>query len=81
MDYSVLQKGGNDYMADTTPVKGLKFAHFPEANHNEQHVAAILVTKDDDGKLHTYVKDIPGRNQPNPEIVAMLAQAVEIANL
>lgn len=68
-------------MADTKPVKGLKTVLFPEANYRERHVAAVLVTKDDDGNLHAYVKDIPGQNQPDPEIVALLVQSTEIANL
>lgn len=68
-------------MTDTPPVRGLKMATFPEAKLTEAHMAAVLITKDDDGLLHAYVKDIPGRAQPDPEIVALLVQSVEIANL
>lgn len=62
-------------------VRSLKVVSFPESSTAEAHVAAVLVTKAEDGTLRTYVKDIPGRNAPDPEAVAVLAQAVELANL
>lgn len=68
-------------MADTRPIRGLKTVTFPEANYDERHIAAVLVTRDDDGQLHAYVKDIPGRNQPDPEVVALLVQSAELSNL
>lgn len=61
--------------------RGLRFTTFPEANYNEEHVAAVLITKDEEGKHHAYVKEIPGKNPPIPEAVEMLVQAVELANL
>lgn len=54
---------------------------FTEANYDEEHVAAVLITKDSDGNHRAYVKDIPGKSQPDPEIVALLAQSASIANL
>lgn len=67
-------------MADQR-IKGMKFATFPEANYDERHVAAVLITKDDAGNLHAYVKESPGFHGPDPEIVALLVQSVELANL
>lgn len=62
-------------------MRSSKTVTFPEASHNEERVAAILVNKAEDGTLRTYVKDVPGKSQPDPEIVALLTQSVEIANL
>lgn len=41
----------------------------------------MLITRDPDGNHRAYVKDVPGKSQPDPEIVALLTQATEIANL
>lgn len=67
-------------MADTARRSSIVVT-FPEANPTEERMAAILVNRADDGTLRTYIKDVPNRNQPDPEIVALLAQSVEIANL
>lgn len=62
-------------------IKQTKFVTFPEAPVDEERMAAILITKGDDGNLRAYMKDVPDRTQPDPEIVAALVQATEIANL
>lgn len=67
-------------MAGTTPYR-MKTITFPEANTTDERMAAVLVTKAEDGTLKAYVKDFPDRHQPDPEIVALLVQATEIANL
>lgn len=67
-------------LADTTH-RGRRTVTFPEANYDEEHVAAVLITRDAAGNHRAYVKDIPGKTQPDPEIVALLAQSAEIANL
>lgn len=66
-------------MTDT--IKQATFVTFPESDPTEERMAAVLVSRNDDGALKAYVKDVPGRNQPDPEIVAALVQSVEIANL
>lgn len=66
-------------MADK--VRSLKIVSFPEANYDEERMAAVLVNKAPDGTLRAYVADIPGREQPDPEIVAALVTSVEIRNL
>ncbi len=35
----------------------------------------------DDGTIRVYTADVPGRPQPDPEILAILAQGIEIQNL
>lgn len=62
-------------------MRSSKTITFPEANYDEERVAAVLINKAPDGTLRTYVKDVPGKSQPDPEIVALLTQSVEIANL
>lgn len=58
------------------------FVTFVGIDPGDERMAAVLVVKDaDTGALKAIMKDIPGRNQPDPEIVAALVQAVEIANL
>lgn len=55
---------------------------FNEASHEDERVAAVLVSRDaTTGNLKAHVKDVPGREQPDPEIVALLVQSVEIRNL
>ncbi len=68
-------------LTDQIRHRGSRTVTFPEANYDEQHVAAVLITRDPAGNLRSYVKDVPGQNQPDPEIVALLAQSAEIANL
>lgn len=62
-------------------IKSLPAVAFAEASPNEERMSAILINKADDGTLRAYVKDVPGRNQPDPEVVALLVQSVELANL
>ncbi len=62
-------------------IKSTRTVSFPEARYDEERMAAVLVNKAEDGTLRAYVADIPGREQPDPEIVAMLTQSVEIKNL
>lgn len=62
-------------------VKNLPVVSFPETNLDEERVAAVLITKDSDGNHRAYVKDVPGKNQPDPEVVALLVQSVELTNL
>lgn len=57
------------------------FVTFPDAPKTEPGLVAVLFTRADDGAVHAYVKEYPGQNAPDPEIVAVLTQAVEIANL
>jgi len=67
-------------MTNQAPVRQTKFVVFDEASMDEERMAAVLVTKDGEGRLRAYVKDVPGRNAPDPEVVGMLVQAVELAN-
>ena len=66
---------------DTPPVRSLKVVGFPEASHEEERVAAVLINRDANGNLRAYVKDVPGKNPPDPEVVALLVQSVELCNL
>ena len=62
-------------------IKSTRTVVFSEASYDEERMAAVLINKAEDGTLRAYVADIPGREQPDPEIVAMLVQSVEIKNL
>lgn len=62
-------------------IKSTRTVVFSEASYDEERMAAVLINKAEDGTLRAYVADIPGREQPDPEIVAMLTQSVEIKNL
>lgn len=63
-------------------VRQAKFVVFEDASTQDERMAAVLITKDHEtGKLKAYVKDVPGRPAPDPEIVAALVQSVEIRNL
>lgn len=62
-------------------IKSTRTVSFPEARYNEERMAAVLVNKAEDGTLRAYVADIPGREQPDPEIVAALVTSVEIRSL
>lgn len=64
----------------TTPAR-LGFVTFPEAPTNEEMLAAVLVTRDADGNVKTYVRTYPGYNEPDADIVALLAQSASITNL
>jgi hypothetical protein len=39
------------------------------------------VNRAPDGSIRVYTADVPGRPQPDPEILAVLAQGIEIQNL
>lgn len=67
-------------MADTR-MRSTKTVSFPEADTSEERIAAVLINRAADGTLRAYVKDVPGRNQPIPEAVEVLIQAVDLANL
>lgn len=59
-----------------------KFVVFDEADTADERMAAVLVSKDaETGALKAHIKDVPGREAPDPEIVAALVQSVEIRNL
>jgi hypothetical protein len=59
-----------------------KFVVFDEASTDDERMAAVLISKDaETGALKAHVKAGPGRSEPDPEIVAALVQATEIANL
>lgn len=66
---------------DPRPVKSCPVVAFDTCTKHEERMAAVLITKADDGSLRAYVKDVQGRNQPDPEIVAALVQSVELRNL
>ena len=66
-------------MTDT--VRQPKFVVFDEVDPSEERMAAVLVTRDADGRMKAYTKTVPGREQPDPEIVAALVQSTEIRNL
>lgn len=62
-------------------IKSTRTVSFPEARYDEERMAAVLVNKAPDGTLRAYVADVPGREQPDPEVVALLVQSTELANL
>lgn len=62
-------------------IKSTRTVSFPEARYDEERMAAVLVNKAEDGTLRAYVADIPGREQPDPEAIALLVQSVELSNL
>ena len=68
-------------MTEETPVRHLKSATFPESDVSHERVAAIFVTKDDEGKYRTYTQAYGANREPDPEVVAMLAQSIELRNL
>jgi hypothetical protein len=67
-------------MADTAP-KQTAFVAFDKSVQQEERLAAVLVTKTEDGTIKAYVKDVPGRNAPPADAVDWFKQAVELANL
>ena len=62
-------------------IKSTRTVVFSEASYDEERMAAVLINKAEDGTLRAYVADIPGREQPDPEIVSALVQSVELRNL
>ena len=67
-------------MPETTR-RRVGYVTFPEAPASEEMIAAVLVTRDDEGTVRAYTKDVPGIEQPDPEVVSLLAQAASTANL
>lgn len=59
----------------------MAYTVFPEAPVSEEGVAAVLITKHENGDFRAYVEEYPGRNGPDPEIVAALKDSTEIRNL
>lgn len=68
-------------MTDQPTRRRSSYTTFAEAPVTEEGVVAILITKGEDGNLRSYVREYPGHTAPDPEIVAVLAQSVELANL
>jgi len=66
---------------ESTAVHRASFTCFPDAATNEPGLAAVLFTRDEHGNVRSYVKEYPGHQGPDPEIVAMTAQSVAIRNL
>lgn len=68
-------------MTDTV-TRQQKFVVFEEASTADERVGAVLVAKDTEtGRLKAIVKDVPGKEGPDPEVVAALVQSYEIRNL
>lgn len=57
------------------------FVTFPEAPNDQEMLAAVLITRDADGNVRAHVRTYPGYTQPDPDIVALLAQSASIVNL
>lgn len=68
-------------MADQSTRRRTAFTNFAEAPVTEPGVAAVLFTRDEHGNIRSYVYEYPGHEGPDPELVAALAQSVEIRNL
>lgn len=62
-------------------IRSTRSVVFPEASPKEERIAAILINKAPDGSLRAYTADVPGRQQPDPELISMLVQSVEIQSL
>ena len=62
-------------------IKSTRTVVFSEASYDEERMAAVLINKAEDGTLRAYVADVPGREQPDPEVISLLVQSVELANL
>jgi hypothetical protein len=59
-----------------------KFVVFDEASAEDERMCAVLVSKDAiTGALKAHVKAPEGRHEPDPEAVAWLVEAVNLANL
>lgn len=68
-------------MAEQSTRRRMSFTHFTEAPVSEPGVAAVLFTRDEQGNIRSYIHEYPGHEGPDPELVAALAQSVEIRNL
>lgn len=64
-----------------TGIKSTRTVVFSEASYDEERMAAVLINKAEDGTLRAYVADVAGREQPDPEVISLLVQSVELANL
>jgi hypothetical protein len=62
-------------------IRSTKVVVFNEAEHQDEHIVAVLIQKNDAGAMTAIVKEFPGRHAPDPEAVALLKQAAELANL
>lgn len=63
-------------------VRQTRTATFPDASHDDERIAAVLIAKDSDtGELKAHVTHPPHRNPPHADAVAMLVQSAEIENL
>lgn len=62
-------------------LKSTRTVTFPEADTSEERMAAVLINRDADGNLRAYTADVAGREQPDPELISMLVQSVEIQSL
>lgn len=62
-------------------VRSTRTVTFPEASLDEERMAAVLINRDADGTLRAYTADVAGREQPDPELISMLVQSVEIQSL
>lgn len=56
-------------------------AYFRDKDTSQENVFACMITRTDTGEYCAYTTVGKGREHPDPEIVATLVQAVEIANL
>lgn len=72
-------------MTESTPkhaLRSTKMVVFEDADHHDESVVAILIQRDaSDGRTKVFVKEYPGNRAPDPEVVAVLKQAVDLANL
>lgn len=69
-------------MAQGTEIRQPKFASFEGASHDDERLGAMLIARDaDTGKVKVHVTIPEGRNTPAPEVVDMVANAFEVANL
>jgi len=66
----------------STTARQTKFVVFDEASTEDERMCAVLVSKDPTtGALKAHVKAAPDRKEPDPEAVAWLVEAVNLANL
>lgn len=68
-------------MTDTA-MRSTKMAVFTEANRQDESIVAVLIQRDPATRTSkAIVQEFPGHNAPDPEAVALLKQAVDLANL
>lgn len=68
-------------MTDDKPLRRSGILTFPESPTDEYMLCAILVTQDDEGRVHHYIRTGKGCKPLAPDTAAMFAQAVELAQL